>query len=99
MPRSFLVKKRTTEGQTMETSLQSKLDLPASLLDSPKEDETIKPKGGEQKKPSNRPFDIANLTRPDKPAKKPAADAQQIWRLQLHSQHVFSDLETRFHPS
>jgi len=56
-----------------------------------KEEENIKEDDGEakveietEKKSSYRPFDIANLTRPDKPGKKSRDDPLEVWKRQLH---------------
>lgn len=63
-------------------------------------DEDIKPKPAEDEKPSSRPFDIANLTRPDKPAiKQPIADADQNWGLSFPNRFMFRDLGSHFRSS
>lgn len=63
-----------------------------------KKHEDIKPKPEEEEKPSNRPFDIANLTRPDKPdSKRPVVDVDQNWGLsRLTNRFMYRDLGSSF---
>ncbi|XP_020904581.1 zinc finger protein Gfi-1b isoform X2 [Exaiptasia diaphana] len=68
-------------------------------MDPKQDEEEIKPSVKTEEKPSSRPFDIANLTRPDKPNKKNDSDPLKLWKLQLQNQHALRDFHRCYEPS
>ncbi|XP_031574362.1 zinc finger protein Gfi-1b-like [Actinia tenebrosa] len=95
MPKAFLVKKRASDGSSREKNQH--LNFVPSPKETQRKNDDNKPPPAEEEKPSNRPFDIANLTRPDKPAiKQPVVDADQNWGLHFPNRFMFRDLGSHF---